>query len=51
MQRVKGARSWLEKLARQGYTVVRLQELANEIPLVGAYAAFAGYMRMIAMLI
>ena len=50
-QRVKQARSWLEKIARQGYTPARLEELANEIPLVGAYAAFAGYMRMLATLI
>ena len=49
-QRVKQARSWLEKIARQGYTAARLQELANEIPLVGAYAAFAGFMRMISTL-
>ena len=50
MQRVERARSWLEKIARQGYTTARLQELANEIPLIGAYAAFAGYVRMITML-
>ncbi len=49
-ERVKQARFWLEKIARQGYTVARLQELANEIPLVGAYAAFAGYMRLVVML-
>ena len=51
VERVKQARFWLEKIARQGYTAARLQELANEIPLVGAYAAFAGYVRMIAALI
>jgi Competence protein CoiA-like family len=50
LQRVKQAQTWLEKIARQGYGVARLQEMANEIPLVGPYAAFAGYMRMIAML-
>ncbi len=50
-ERVKQARSWLEKIARQGYTVARLQELANEIPLVGAYAAFAGYMRLLVALV
>ena len=49
-QRVKQAQSWLEKIERQGYTAARLQELANEIPLVGPYAAFAGYMRMVAVL-
>jgi len=50
-QRVGQARSWLEKIEQQGYTVARLQELANEIPLAGAYAAFAGYIRMLATLI
>ena len=50
-QRVKQARAWLDKIARQGYMVARLQELANEIPLAGPYAAFAGYMRMLAMLV
>jgi hypothetical protein len=50
-QRVKQARSWLEKIARQGYTVARLEELANEIPLAGVYAAFAGYVRLLAALI
>jgi Competence protein CoiA-like family len=50
-QRVGQARAWLEKIEMQGYGVAQLQELANEIPLVGAYAAFAGYMRLIAALI
>jgi TPR repeat protein len=50
-QRVKQAQTWLEKIAQQGYTVARLQGMANEIPLVGAYAAFAGYIRLLAMLI
>ena len=50
-QRVKQARSWLEKIAKQGYPAARLQELANEIPLVGTYAAFAGYLRMLAALV
>ncbi len=49
-QRVRQAQSWLEKIEQQGYKVARLQELANEIPLVGPYAAFAGYMRMVAVL-
>jgi len=49
-QRVQQARSWLEKIGRQGYTAARLEELANEVPLVGPYAAFAGYVRMIVML-
>jgi hypothetical protein len=51
IQRVKHARAWLEKIARQGYTAARLRELANEIPLVGAYAAFAGYMRLLSSLV
>lgn len=50
-QRVGQARSWLGKIEQQGYSVARLQELANEIPLIGVYAAFAGYIRMLAMLI
>jgi hypothetical protein len=50
-QRVKQAQSWLGKIAQQGYAVARLQELANEIPLVGPYAAFAGYIRMVAALL
>lgn len=50
VERVKRARSWFEKIARQGYPVARLQELANEIPLIGPYAAFAGYVRMIVVL-
>ena len=50
-QRVRQARAWLEKIEQRGYAVARLQELANEIPLVGPYAAFAGYIRMVAALI
>ncbi|TMD56854.1 MAG: hypothetical protein E6I93_04160 [Chloroflexi bacterium] len=49
-QRVQQARLWLEKLVRQGYPLARLQELAKEIPLVGPYAAFAGYMEMLVLL-
>lgn len=49
-QRVRQAQTWLEKIKQQGYEVARLQELANEIPLVGPYAAFAGYVRMVATL-
>ena len=51
LQRVRQAQSWLEKIKQQGYEAARLQELANEIPLMSAYAAFAGYIRMLAMLI
>ena len=46
-QRVKQAQSWLEKIKQQGYTAARLQELANEVPLVGPYSALAGYIRML----
>lgn len=49
-QRVQHARLWLEKLARQGYSSTWLQSLAKEIPLVGPYAAFAGYIEMLALL-
>jgi hypothetical protein len=49
--RVQQARLWLEKLARQGYVSTQLQALAKEIPLLGPYAAFAGYMEMLALLV
>ncbi|SRR5579884_510033 len=42
--RVQKARVWLNGLARRGFGSARLQELVKEIPFVGPYAAFAGYM-------
>jgi len=46
-QRVKQARNWFAKLAQQGFSLARVQELAKEIPFVGPYAAFAGYVEML----
>jgi hypothetical protein len=45
--RVQRARYWLSRLAQQGVTATRLQELAKEIPFVGPYKAFVGYMEML----
>lgn len=45
--RVQRARHWLSGLAQQGFTPARLQELAKEIPFVGPYRAFTGYMDML----
>jgi Competence protein CoiA-like family len=46
-QRIHKAREWLGTLIRRGFTVERLQELTKEIPYVGPYAAFVGYMEML----
>jgi hypothetical protein len=48
--RLQRARHWLSGLAQQGFTATRLRELAKEIPFVGPYRAFAGYMEMLAAL-
>lgn len=50
MQRVRQARAWLKKLAEMGYPIQKLRELAQEIPRIGPYAAFAGYMEMLLLL-
>jgi len=50
MRRVQQARVWLDKMAQRGFPASRLQELAQEIPFVGPYASFAGYMEMLAAL-
>jgi hypothetical protein len=41
--RINKAREWLASLTRRGFTKERMQELSKEIPFVGPYAAFAGY--------
>lgn len=41
--RINKAREWLAILARRGFTTERLRALSKEIPFVGPYAAFAGY--------
>jgi Competence protein CoiA-like family len=45
--RVQRARDWLIRLAENGYTAARLQELAQGIPFVGPYGAFARYCEML----
>ena len=42
-QRIDRAVSWLRGLAQYGYTSAQLQILAQEIPLIGPYIAFANY--------
>ena len=46
-QRVRKAREWLGTLTRHGFTTERLQELLKEIPYVGPYASFVGYIEML----
>jgi Competence protein CoiA-like family len=46
-QRVKQARAWFAKLAQQGFPAAKVQELAKEVPFVGPYAAFVGYVEML----
>jgi Competence protein CoiA-like family len=46
-QRVYKAREWLGILTQRGFTTERLQELLKEIPYVGPYAAFVGYIEML----
>lgn len=45
--RVQRAMDWLHSLAEKGYGVTRLQELSQELPFVGPYAAFASYYEML----
>src|SRR5215471_11408043 len=49
-RRVRQARIWLEKLAERGYSAYFLEKLAQEIPYVGRYTAFANYVEMLAFL-
>ncbi len=46
-QRVRKAREWLNTLIRRGFTAERLQELIKEIPYVGPYGSFVGYIEML----
>jgi hypothetical protein len=48
--RIQKARIWLGGLALQGYSLSWLAKLAQEIPHVGPYAAFANYIEMLAFL-
>lgn len=49
--RVQKAKAWLETLAKQGFTLTRLQALSSEIPFTGPYASFAKYTEMLANLL
>lgn len=46
-QRVRKAREWLSILARRGFTAEHLQDLMKEIPYVGPYSAFIGYVEIL----
>ena len=46
-QRIDKARLWLHALAQRGFPAPRLAEMVQEIPFVGPYAAFAGYIEML----
>jgi Competence protein CoiA-like family len=47
VQRVRKAQQWLGNLNKKGFSTPRLQEIAREIPFVGPYAAFVGYIEML----
>ena len=49
-RRVQQARIWLEKLAQRGFSANWLEKLAQEIPHVGPYTAFANYIEILAFL-
>ncbi len=49
-RRLQQARIWLERLAQREFTTNWLEKLAQEIPVVGPYAAFANYVEMLAFL-
>ena len=46
-RRIQQARMWFSRLAQQGFPPARVQELAQEIPFVGPYAAFARYVEIL----
>ncbi len=45
-QRIQKAWAWRTQLVQQGFSLEAMQELVKELPFVGPYAAFAGYMEM-----
>jgi hypothetical protein len=49
-RRVQQARIWLDWLAQRGFSADWLEELTQEIPLVGPYIAFANYVEMLVFL-
>jgi hypothetical protein len=48
--RIQKARIWLERLNQLGYSTFWLEKLAQEIPHVGPYTAFANYIEMLSFL-
>ena len=46
-RRMRQAQMWFARLAQQGFHAARVRELAQEIPFVGPYAAFARYVEML----
>ncbi len=50
LERIHRARQWLLSVQRKGIPSARVREMAGEIPFVGPYAAFAGYMELLLML-
>jgi Competence protein CoiA-like family len=47
-RRLEQARNWLERLAQREFSAQWLEKLAQEIPVVGPYAAFANFVEMLA---
>jgi hypothetical protein len=45
--RILKAQEWLDTLRQRGFTLTRLKALMEELPFVGPYTAFAGYMEML----
>jgi hypothetical protein len=43
LARIEKAKQWLAGLSKRGFTTERIIEFRKEIPFVGPYAAFAGY--------
>lgn len=46
-QRITKAKQWLSTLAERGFPTPKIAEMSKEIPFVGPYAAFAGYIEML----
>jgi len=45
-QRIQKAQAWRTQLVQQGFSLEIVQGLVKELPYVGPYAAFAGYMEL-----
>jgi len=45
--RILKAQAWLDTIRQRGFTLPHLQALMKELPFVGPYASFAGYMEML----